>query len=310
MEKIQKIVVTGGTGFVGRKLCALLSNKNYEVVVLSRSTERAKKIFGEKVSAVLWDGKTHAPLVDLLQENTAIVNLIGENIGSGRWTSKKLSKIINSRVDAGNAITTAIEKSQTKPAALIQASGIGYYGNQHDKILDENSTQNPSTLTDIATQWEKSVEKVTSMGVRLAIFRLGVVLGKDGGFLSRVVLPFKFFMGGHQGSGEQWISWIHINDVIYAILYLIENEKLEGVFNLSSENPVQAREFYRHLGKVLNRPSWLPVPGFAMRLLLGEMADELILSGQRAMPKRLLENGYQFDFSDLKQALTDLMESD
>ncbi len=310
MDKIQKIVVTGGTGFVGRKLCALLSNENYEVVVLTRSIERAKNILGEKVSAVLWDGKSHAPLIDLMTENTAIVNLIGENIGSGRWTSKKLSKIINSRVDAGKAITTAIEKSQTKPAALIQAAGIGYYGNQHDKILDENSTQNPSTLTDIATQWEKSVEKISSIGVRLAIFRLGVVLGRDGGFLSKVVLPFKFFMGGHQGSGEQWISWIHINDVIYAILYLIENEKLEGVFNLSSKNPVQAKEFYRQLGKVLNRPSWLPVPAFAMRLLLGEMADELILSGQRAIPKRLLENGYQFDFSDLKQALADLMESD
>jgi len=304
MSDGQRVIVTGGTGFIGRALCQVLVDKHDEVIVLTRSVQNARQILGDRVVVKQWDGASPEPVADLLNKQASIINLVGENIGSGRWSAAKLKRIIGSRVSAGKAITEAIRSSTQKPAVLVQASGIGYYGNQGEVLLDEKSQPKPSILTDIAAQWEQSVAAIPDMGVRVAIFRLGVVLAGHGGFLSRVMLPFKLFMGGHQGSGEQWISWIHLNDVVNGILYLLKDSRLSGVFNLTSNSPVKAREFYRTLGDVMNRPSWLHVPGFAMRLLLGKMADELILTGQRAVPKRMLEAGFQFQFGDLKQALT------
>jgi len=200
-----------------------------------------------------------------------------------------------------------VEKSKSKPNVVVQASGIGYYGNRGDEILDESSSPGSGFLVEVAKQWEKTTEKVKFLGVRHIIIRTGVVLGKDGGFLPRVLLPFRLFVGGHLGSGKQWIPWIHIQDEAKAIRFLIEKEDLKGVFNLTSPNPLVSKDFFKILGKVIKRPSWLHIPGFFLRLFLGQMAEELILSGQRALPKRLLESGYEFLYSDLESALKEIL---
>jgi uncharacterized protein (TIGR01777 family) len=201
----------------------------------------------------------------------------------------------------------AVALAAQKPRALIQASGIGYYGNRGDELLDEASTAGTGFLSDVALKWEKSTEPVEALGVRRAIIRTGIVLGRNGGFLSRVLLPFKLFMGGYMGSGRQWLSWIHMEDEVGAICFLLEREDARGAFNLSAPQPLTAKDFFHEVGNALGRPSWLPVPGFALHMALGEMADELILYGQRALPKRLLETGYAFHYPSARKALVNLL---
>jgi hypothetical protein len=195
----------------------------------------------------------------------------------------------------------------TKPRVVIQASGIGYYGNCGDELLDENSSSGTGFLADVARDWEHSTAQVEAMRIRHVIIRTGIVLGPDGGFLSRVLLPFRLFMGGHMGSGRQWLSWIHIKDEVDAMCFLLEKPELHGPFNLCSPNPLVARDFFRALGKTMGRPSWLAVPGFALRSMFGQMAAELILSGQRALPKRLLEAGFTFRYPEAEMALRDIL---
>jgi len=278
-------------------------------VALSRNPKRGGESLPPQVKIVNWDARTAEGWADLADGAYAIINLAGENIGSGRWTERKKRMILESRLTAGKAVIEAVEKLENKPKVVIQASGIGYYGDRGDEVLDEFSSPDSGFLTEVAKRWEESTKKVESFGVRHVIIRTGVVLGAGGGFLSRVLLPFRLFVGGRLGSGKQWIPWIHIDDEVGVIVFLMEKEKLQGVFNLTAPNPLTSEEFFRFLGKAMRRPSWLPVPNFVLRLLLGEMAQELILSGQRAMPKRLLDSGYDFLYpyaeSALRQILTE-----
>ena len=302
-----KIIVTGGTGFIGRNLCASLSNSNYEIIVLSRNIEIAKKIFGGNATPVSWDGKSAAGWIDHVDGAHAIINLAGENIGSGRWTQKKKQRILESRIQAGKAVVEAIRQTKNKPRVLLQASGIGIYGDRDDELLDETSAPGSGFMSDLAQQWEQSVQEVAAMGVRLVYLRTGVVLATDADFIQRVMLPFRLFIGGHLGSGKQWISWIHLDDEVAAIKFLLENDGLKGVFNLSAPNPLTYKKFFKTLGKVMKRPSWLHVPGFLLKILLGEMAEGLILSGQRAIPKKLLDAGFGFNHPELENALKDIL---
>ena len=278
-------------------------------MALSRNPKRGGESLPPQVKIVNWDARTAEGWADLADGAYAIINLAGENIGSGRWTERKKRMILESRLTAGKAVIEAVEKLENKPKVVIQASGIGYYGDRGDEVLDEFSSPDSGFLTEVAKRWEESTKKVESFGVRHVIIRTGVVLGAGGGFLSRVLLPFRLFVGGRLGSGKQWIPWIHIDDEVGVIVFLMEKEKLQGVFNLTAPNPLTSEEFFRFLGKAMRRPSWLPVPNFVLRLLLGEMAQELILSGQRAMPKRLLDSGYDFLYpyaeSALRQILTE-----
>jgi uncharacterized protein (TIGR01777 family) len=303
----KRVIVTGATGFIGKALCRHLLEAGYDVVGLSRNPDEGKQFLPGQVNFARWDAKSAEGWMDYADGAYAIVNLAGENIASGRWTKERKQRILQNRLDAGKAVVEAVEQAKIKPEVVIQASGIGYYGDTRDEIVDETSPPGSGFLVEVAKQWEKATEQVKSFGVRHIIIRTGVVLGKGEGFLSRVMTPFRLFVGGHMGKGKQWISWIHIDDEIRAIRFLMEMENLEGVFNLSAPNPLTSRDFFGILGKVMRRPAWLSVPGFVLRLFLGEMADELILSGQKAMPKRLLESGYEFTYVDAECALSQIL---
>jgi len=304
----KKIIVTGGTGFIGKRLCQELAGSGYELFILTRNKAQARQIFVDKITPLEWDSKTSAGWSNYVDGAHAIINLAGENIGAGRWTKKKKASILRSRIQVGQAVIEAISQAKNKPRVLLQASGIGIYGDRRDEILDETSSIGTGFMPDLALQWEQSVNEAEAMGVRMVYLRTGVVLGEDADFIKRVLIPFRLFIGGHLGSGKQWISWIHLYDEVRAIKFLLEREDLNGVFNLSASNPLTYKTFFKTLGKVMNRPSWFHVPGFLLKILLGEMAEGLILSGQRALPKRLLEAEFEFKFPELGLALNEILK--
>ena len=303
----KKVIVSGATGFIGTVLCRQLTARGYDIVVLSRTPERGAAHFSSNATVIGWDARSAAGWVQQADGAHGIINLTGENIAAGRWTRAQKEKIRHSRLAAGKAIIDALAQVSTKPRVVIQASGIGYYGNRGDELLDETSSSGTGFLADVARDWECSTAQAEAMGIRHVIIRTGIVLGPDGGFLSRVLLPFRLFLGGHIGSGRQWLSWIHIKDEVDAMCFLLEKPELHGPFNLCSPNPLVARDFFRALGKTMGRPSWLAVPGFALRSMFGQMATELILSGQRALPKRLLEAGFTFRYPEAEMALRDIL---
>ncbi len=305
-----KIIITGGTGLIGTELAKSLVGDGHEVIVLSRNP--AGRTLPTGVRAEKWDGKTAVSWGHLADGADAIVNLAGENIaGSGtlpaRWTKERKARIISSRVDAGNAVVEAVSAAENKPKLIIQSSGIDYYGNVPEgKVSEDSPPGNDGFLARVTIPWENSTAPVEQMGVRRAIIRTGVVLDKDGGPLRTMLLPFKFFAGGPVGNGKQWLAWIHIQDVVRAIRFLLETVEANGAYNLCAPESVRYQEFSKLIGQTIGRPSYLPAPAFAMKLLLGEAAD-LVLNGRCAVPKRLQENGFAFTFPDAKSALQDLL---
>jgi len=300
-----RVVITGATGFIGKALCKAL-HKNYEVIALSRDSNRAAKSVGQWAKAVEWDGRTTGSWIQQADGAQAIINLAGENIASGRWRKTKKASILHSRLDSLRAVIESIKQANKKPKVVIQASAIGYYGPRDNEKLDENSASGKGFLADVCRNAERVAGQIEPLGARCVIIRTGVVLGNEGGALPRIMQPFKFFLGGHPGSGKQWFSWISLEDEVGAIRFLMENENLNGVFNLTAPKPITMKRFCRKLGWVIKRPSWLFFPGFLMRLTLGEMAEEVLLSGQRVLPKRLLAAGYEFKHVEVKQALKDI----
>jgi uncharacterized protein (TIGR01777 family) len=297
-----RVVITGATGFIGRALCREL-HKDYEVIALSRDASRAAGSVGDWAKVVEWDGRTTGSWLKQANGAFAIINLAGENVASGRWNESKKAGILHSRLDSARAVLEAIKQVDKKPTVVIQASAVGYYGPRRDEQLDETSAPGEGFLARVCERVEESVKKMESPGVRCVVIRTGVVLGRDGGALVKLAKPFRFYLGGHLGSGRQWFSWIGLEDEVAAIKFLMESASLVGVYNLTAPQPVTAKEFCVTLGKVLRRPSWLRVPGFAVRLALGEMADEMLLSGQRVLPKRLLATGFEFKYPNVEEAL-------
>ena len=302
----KRIMITGGTGFIGKALSDTLFRNGYEVLVLSRSPAKARNLFHNQVKCVKWDGKTSTGWEEFAENAHAIVNLAGANLAGGLWTPKRKRVILASRLDAGKAIVQAVQHAKNPPRMVVQACGIGYYGSRGDELLDETASIGTGFLSSVARQWEASTRDVTSKGVRHIVIRTGIVLGR-GGFLSLAKLPFLFFVGGHFGGGAQWMSWIHLVDQVEAIRFLIEQESAEGAFNLCTPNPVPAKEFFGLLGKTMNRRSWFHLPAALLRLGLGEFARELLLSGQRAVPRRLMDAGYQFKFTELEATFRDIL---
>lgn len=300
-----RILITGGTGLIGRPLAAGLAVDGHEVIVLSRNPERATGL-PDGVRAERWDARTAGGWAHLAEGAGAIVNLAGESIGSGRWTQERKERILDSRLDAGRAVVQAVEQATEKPGVLIQASGIGYYGSRGGEVITESASPGDDWLARVAVQWEASTEPVEALGVRRAIIRTGVVLDAGEGALPRMLLPFRLFVGGPLAGGKQWLPWIHLQDEVAAIRFLIDNPEARGPFNLSGPNPVTNGQFGRALGRVLGRPSFVPVPGFALKLLLGEMST-LVLDGQRAMPQKLLDLGFGFRFLVAEAALKDVL---
>lgn len=302
-----RIIISGGSGMVGSLLSSELSKAGHEVIILSRSPEKNRGRYGEGIRVVGWDGKTSAGWGSLVEEADAIVNLAGENLAGdsllpSRWTSKRKHAILESRLQPGNAIVEAIQQAHKKPKLLIQSSAVGYYGPHSDEVITEEAGPQDDFLSQVCVQWEASTEDVEKSGVRRAVIRTGVILDGKQGSLPRMVLPFKFFVGGPIGSGKQWVSYINIFDVVKGICFLLEHEEASGVYNLTSPNPVTNKELEKAIGKVMNRPSWFPVPAFVMKLLFGEMST-VLLDGQRVLPTRLTEAGFSFDYPDVVSSL-------
>lgn len=316
-----RILITGGTGLIGRALTASLAGEGHEVVVLSRSPERARDL-PEGARAAAWDAETPDGWGDLLVDgggdrgagetglDTGIVHLAGESVASGRWTEAKKRAIRESRVQSTRAVREAIEAAAAKgraPRFLIQASAVGYYGDRGDEVLTESSPPGDDFLAGVAEDWEAASEPVERHGVRRVLLRTGVVLDDRGGALPRMAMPFRLFLGGPLGRGDQWVPWIHRDDEIGAIRFLIRRSEASGPFDLTAPHPVTNRELSRTLARTLGRPCLLPVPRAMLRLVFGDMA-EVLLASQRALPQRLEEAGFSFRHAGLGGALEDLLD--
>lgn len=299
-----RVVITGGTGLIGRALSASLAADGHEVIVPSRSPQRALA-FPDGVRVVRWDARTAQGWGELVDGADAIVNLAGQNI-FGRWTAEYKRRIRESRLEAGQAVVEAVEQAKTKPKVVVQASGVGYYGPRGDEIVTEDASAGEGYLGRTAVAWEGSTAPVEGLGVQRAIARIGIVLSTKGGALPKMLLPFRLFVGGRLGDGSQWFPWIHIADAVRALRFLMENDRAQGPFNLAAPNPLTNAQFTRALGRVLGRPSFLRVPSFAVRLVFGEMST-LVLDGQRAVPRHLEELGFDFRFPQIEAALEDLL---
>lgn len=300
-----KVLVPGGSGLVGRSLTRELQSAGHECVVLSRRPEVASgELGGVRVEA--WDGTSPEPLRALLDGVDAVINLIGESIGDGRWTAARKRRILRSRTESSRALAAALIAAGNPSMVLIQASAVGFYGPRGEEEITEGEPAGDDFLARVCREWETASESVAEAGLRRAVARTGVVLSTDGGALPKMVLPFRFFAGGVLGSGKQFVPWIHIADEVAALRFLLERQDLEGPFNLVAPGAVSNRQLARAIGKALGRPSRLPTPALALRTMLGEMST-LLLEGQRAIPGRLLEAGFQFRFPGLEPALEDLL---
>ncbi|MCL4511064.1 MAG: TIGR01777 family oxidoreductase [Bacteroidetes bacterium] len=304
-----RVIVAGATGFIGSGLCKELAFQGHSVTALTRNPGTARLKLGNNIKVVRWDAKSVEQIVPLLENSDAVVNLVGENISSRRWTKEQKDLILYSRVESGKAIANAFKKLSRKPEVLIQASAVGFYGDRGNDVIDETSSAGEGFLPLVSRQWEDSTLEVERLGIRRVVIRTGVVLNKDGGALPKILLPFKFYFGGTLGSGNQWLPWIHYNDEIASIMFLLEHQNLSGVFNLSSPEPATFERLSILVGTLLRSPSWFPVPSFALRLALGKMADELLLTSQRVFPKRLEESEFKFQFTNLLDALRDILQS-
>lgn len=303
----KKICVVGATGLIGRQLVNNLLYNGYNPVVLSRNPQKASDLFVRSVSIEFWDGKDENSLVQIIEGSKAIVNLAGESIAS-RWTNKKKKLILESRVKTTETIVNAVMKCNNPPEVFVQASAIGYYPHNSNVKYDENGPLGDGFLSQVVMKWEEASAEVENIS-RLVIVRTGVVLSSNGGFLEKIVLPIRLFVGGWFGRGDQMISWIHIEDHVRAIRFLIENSSCKGAYNLVALEPISYKLLVKKVGKVLKRPIWLPVPAFVLRLIFGKMANEVILSNQNIVPKGLELAGFKFEFNDIDIALKDLFGS-
>jgi len=299
-----RVVITGGTGLIGRALSHDLAADGHKAIVLSRSPGRAPAM-PDGVRVVEWDARTGAGWAELADGADAIVNLAGASLRR-RWTPRSKQLIRDSRMHAGHAVVDAVRRVDRKPRLVVQASGTGAYGPRGDQVVTETTGFPDTFLGRTAAQWEASTAPVEEQGVRRAIIRSGVVLSRESGALPLLALPYRLFVGGPLGSGEQWLPWIHMEDEVRAIRFLIALETAVGPFNLSAPRPVTNAEFGRTLARVLGRPAFFRVPAFAVRLVLGEMST-VVLDGQRAIPRRLLDLGFRFHFPGAESALHDLL---
>lgn len=305
-----RIILAGGSGLIGRELTELLSSEGDEVIILSRNPVKVTGL-PRSARAVQWDGKSVQDWGKLIEESDAVVNLTGENLsGEGflpsRWSSERKLRLVQSRVNSGKVLTQAIDTSAHKPSVFVQASGIGFYGTLQTKTLTESDPPGDDFLANLSKEWEASSQAVEAMGVRRVVVRNGVVLSTRGGALPLILLPHRLYVGGPLGNGRQVYSWIHISDEVRAIQFLLHNNEATGVFNLTSPNPLPNKEFEKTIASVMKRPYYLPVPGIAMRLALGEVAL-LVLEGQKVIPQKLLSAGFEFKYPFLEDALRNLL---
>ncbi|MEH2422022.1 MAG: TIGR01777 family oxidoreductase [Nostoc sp.] len=304
-----KVAITGATGFVGSRLIQRLHGKGDQIVVLTRNTAFAQKVFPSEafpnLEIVAYTPNVSGSWQSVIASCDGIVNLAGEPIAEGRWTPERKQEILNSRKLGTQKLVEAIANANPKPTVLVNASAIGYYGTSESATFDETSLSGNDFLAQVCQAWETEAIKVKDAGVRLVILRLGIVLG-NGGALGKMIPPFKLFAGGPIGSGRQWFSWIHVDDLVNLILQALTKSEIEGVYNGTAPNPVRMADLSQTLGRVMNRPSWLPVPAFAIEALLGDGAI-VVLEGQQVIPKRTVETGFEYKYPNLQSALTQIL---
>lgn len=307
-----RIIITGGSGLIGRELTKKLATNGDEVIILSRAPERVTGL-PTNARAIKWDAHTAVGwgnLADASDTPTAIINLAGASIGDGRWTDERKKIIIDSRLNATTAVVEAVQAAQNKPSVVLQASAVGYYGNRGDEILTEDAPPAQDYfLADVCTEWEAAIQPlVDDEQLRVVILRTGVVLSTKEGALPKMLTPFKLFAGGPFGNGQQWFPWIHLQDEVDAIIHLLRTDTATGPYNLSAPHIMTNKQFAQALGSVLNRPSFIPAPAPALKLALGEMAA-LVLDGQRAVSDKLQASGFTFAYPEAKPALRDLINN-
>ncbi|CAG9622995.1 TIGR01777 family oxidoreductase [Sutcliffiella rhizosphaerae] len=301
-----KIAITGGTGLIGQALTDLLIDKGHSIYILTRNKSNKKE--KADVTYVEWLHDSANPELEL-EGVDAFINLAGESINSGRWTEEQKRKIIESRLSSTKEINRIFSALQTKPKVLINASAVGFYGtSETETFTEEHTTPGTDFLASTVYAWEKEAEHAVPKEVRVVFTRFGIVLDKDEGALPKMLLPYKMFVGGKIGTGEQWMSWVHIDDVAGAIVFCLENDSIEGSVNVTAPNPKKMKEFGKTLGNVMGRPHWFPTPGFLIKTALGEMSV-LVLEGQKVLPKKLENHGYKFLHSNLEDALSKILQS-
>jgi len=292
-----KALITGGTGFIGHALTQHLTRQGHAVTVLSRNPDKVAALCGPGVNAL-------GNLEQLKAEDTyqVIINLAGEPIFDARWTDARKKLLRDSRINLTEQLVDTIGRMDIKPDLLINGSAVGYYGDQGDTVLTEQSAPHPDFSHQLCADWEQAARKAEQFGVRVCLIRTGLVIAEDGGLLKRMLLPFRLGLGGRLGSGRQWMSWIHREDWIAIVQAMINNASMQGAYNATAPNPVTNREFTQTLAYCLNRPALLPVPDWLLKTMLGEMS-ELVLGSQRVMPERLLAQDFEFQYPDLVSAL-------
>ncbi len=304
-----KVAITGATGFVGSRLVQRLQKQNINVVVLTRNVVHAQSVFPTTAFPnveILAIPTTADAWQSAIARCDGVVNLAGESIAQSRWTPERKQEILNSRKLITEKIVEAIKNANPKPSVLVNASAIGFYGTSETASFDENSSTGNDFLASVCQTWESAAQLVKEADVRLVILRLGIVLG-NGGALGKMITPFKLFAGGPLGSGKQWFSWVHLDDVVDLILQALTKPDMEGVYNATAPNPVRMAELCNTMGKIMNRPSWLPVPAFALEALLGDGAI-VVLEGQQVLPNRTLSTGYKYQYPDLQSALVTILK--
>jgi len=297
-----KVVVAGGSGFVGKSLVERLAADGHQVAVLTRDAGGARQRLGDLAELIHWDAERRGPWERSLNGSDAVVNLAGASVADARWTSARKRRLVESRLNATRALVTASTEAADKPSVLVNASGVGYYGAGDDRMLDEQADPGTGFLAELSAAWEAETGWGQARGMRVVRLRIGMVIERDGGALPRMVLPFRLFMGGPVMPGTQWISWIHRADLVGLIMWALMNPSLSGPVNAVAPNPVTMTDFCRTMGKVLSRPSWFPVPESLLRLALGEMGS-LMTTGQRVSPVKALSAGYHFQYPTLEPAL-------
>ena len=297
-----RITLTGASGFIGNRLVAQLDSRGDQLHLLGRAPKKGM-LAGARFS--IWDAAASEPPLDALEGADAVVHLAGEPIAQ-RWTADVKRRIRSSRVDSTNLLVAALGKLQQRPQVLVCASAVGYYGDRGDEKLTEASQPGVGFLPEVCVEWEQAAAKARELGMRVVAVRIGIVLHPDGGALEQMLPPFRWGLGGRIGSGEQWMSWIHLDDLIRLLVHGIDTPGLNTALNATAPNAVRNSEFTELLGRTLRRPAMIPVPEFAVRLLFGEMAS-VVTSGQRVLPEATLKSGFAFEHEQLGPALLHLL---
>ncbi len=298
-ERNKNVVIAGGTGFIGSALTRVLLLMGYRPIILTRG--KSSK------NGVPFISYSDPQSVAAISASFAVINLAGQNIASSFWTKAFRKKIMQSRIETAQWLTNTIRDCANKPDVFIQASATGFYGNGGDALLTESSAQGEGFLAGVCREWEKPATELPANEIRSVVARFGIVLSSEAGFLKNNLLSFRYFLGGYFGNGKQWIPWIHINDLVRAILFLMEQKDARGFYNLVSPRAVTARRFAKEMAKITNKPVCLRFPAKISTFIFGQLAREVLLSGQKVFPEKLLNEGFKFHFNEINNALQNLI---